>query len=142
MGTILEGGAIDSNGAGTLLTTEAVLLHSNRNGPNEKGAVETTLSEGLGAEQVLWLKDGLVGDDTDGHVDNIARFFREDGILLSATVENSADPNAVALEENYSRLSKACLPTVVPLSWCSRFCRVRSTITASPLPRVILIISV
>ncbi len=109
MGTILEGGAIDSNGAGTLLTTEAVLLHPNRNGPNEKGAVETILSAGLGAEQVLWLKDGLVGDDTDGHVDNIARFFREDGILL-ATVENSADPNAVTLDENYSRLSKACLP--------------------------------
>ena len=140
MGTILEGGAIDSNGAGTLLTTEAVLLHPNRNGPNEKGAVETILSAGLGAEQVLWLKDGLVGDDTDGHVDNIARFFREDGILL-ATAENSADPNAVTLDENYSVSAKHVYPMAVPFRWCSCLCQVRSTITASPLPRVILIIS-
>jgi agmatine deiminase len=107
--TVLEGGAIDSNGAGTLLTTEAVLLHPNRNGPTDKNAVETILAERLGVEQVLWLKDGLAGDDTDGHIDNVARFFREDGILL-ATVEDPSSPNAVALEENHSRLSAACLP--------------------------------
>lgn len=106
--TILEGGAIESNGSGTLLTTEAVLLHPNRNGQIDKAAMEAVLARGLGVEQVLWLEEGLVGDDTDGHVDNIARFFREDGILL-ATVATTDDPNARALEENHCRLQGAAL---------------------------------
>ena len=106
---VLEGGAIESNGGGTLLTTEAVLLHPNRNGPLNKAGMEAILADGLGIEQVLWLKDGLAGDDTDGHIDNIARFFREDGILL-ATAAGSTDPNAPALEENRLRLSGAALP--------------------------------
>ncbi|MGC6455337.1 MAG: agmatine deiminase family protein [Coraliomargaritaceae bacterium] len=107
--TILEGGAIESNGCGTVLTTEAVLLHPNRNGPTEKAAIESILSRGLGVEQVLWLQEGLVGDDTDGHIDNIARFFREDGVLLAAP-QTLSDPNRMALEENRRRLQGAVLP--------------------------------
>jgi agmatine deiminase len=105
---VLEGGAIDSNGAGSLLTTEAVLLHPNRNGRNDKVAMEAYLAQGLGVEQVLWLQEGLVGDDTDGHIDNVARFFREDGLLLACT-EDATHPNAAHLEESRLGLEGAVL---------------------------------
>jgi len=101
--TILEGGAIESNGAGQLLTTEAVLLNPNRNGKTTTQRMEQKLCSGLGVDSVLWLKDGLTGDDTDGHIDNLARFFKSDGILIAETTD-STNPNFQALEENITRL--------------------------------------
>lgn len=103
--TVLEGGAIESNGSGSLLVTEAVLLNPNRNGLVAISEIEARLAEGLGVDQVFWLKDGLVGDDTDGHIDNLARFFKEDGILV-ADVSNDSDPNIPALRENMERVSE------------------------------------
>lgn len=101
--TVLEGGAIESNGAGQILTTEAVLLNSNRNGPIRKQHIEPKLRSGLGIGEVLWLGDGLAGDDTDGHIDNLARFYAQDGILI-AEAEAPEDPNFAVLQDNLDRL--------------------------------------
>lgn len=103
VGAVLEGGAVESNGAGRLLTTEVVLLNPNRNGRVEQDWVEGRLGESLAVDEVLWLNDGLVGDDTDGHIDNLARFFKEDGILI-ATTEDEENPSAAALNENLRRV--------------------------------------
>ncbi|NBB79850.1 MAG: agmatine deiminase family protein [Verrucomicrobia bacterium] len=116
---VLEGGAVESNGAGSLLTTKTVLLNPNRNGATTKGAVEEQLIAGLGVKQVLWLKEGLVGDDTDGHIDNLARFFKPDGILVAETAD-SDNPNREALIENRRRLQDYRTPgddpfEIVPL---------------------------
>lgn len=101
--TILEGGGIESNGAGQVLTTEVVLLNPNRNGEISKQQTEARLAAGLGIDEVLWLADGLVGDDTDGHIDNLARFFKDDGILM-ASVADPEDDNFAALSENTRRI--------------------------------------
>lgn len=89
---ILEGGAIEINGAGQLLTTEAVLLNPNRNPHLSREEIEQRLREGLGVSDILWLKQGIEGDDTDGHIDDLARFVDEETILacidLSGTSEN------------------------------------------------------
>lgn len=100
---VLEGGAVESNGAGHILTTEVVALNPTRNGATTVAQVERQLSSGLGADKVLWLHDGLVGDDTDGHIDNLARFFKADGILI-AEVDDPEDANYPALLENTRRL--------------------------------------
>ena len=100
---VLEGGAIECNGAGVLLTTEAVLLNPNRGGLREKAAVEERLSAGLGISQVLWLGQGLASDDTDGHIDNLARFYREDAILYAAA-PGKAHPDYAALADNERRI--------------------------------------
>lgn len=101
---VLEGGAIESNGAGKILTTEAVLLNPTRNGNSTKTDNETMLSEGLGINEVIWLGDGLAGDDTDGHIDNLARFFGADGILAAVALDPS-DINHAVLADNLQRLS-------------------------------------
>ena len=110
--TVLEGGAIESNGAGQLLTTEAVLLNPNRNGAISKQQIESRLAAGLGVDEVLWLDDGLLGDDTDGHIDNLARFFKADGILMAAV--NSEDDNFAALSANTRRIEAFRTPTGQP----------------------------
>lgn len=102
--TVLEGGAVESNGAGCLLTTEVVLLNPNRNRPTNLKVVERQLSAGLGVDTVLWLQDGLDGDDTDGHIDNLARFFKSDGILIAETTDPT-DANHLALKVNQARLA-------------------------------------
>jgi agmatine deiminase len=117
--TVLEGGAIESNGAGQLLTTEVVLLNPNRNGAVTRQQIEATLVNGLGIQEVLWLQDGLDGDDTDGHIDNLARFFKPDGILV-ASVDDPQDSNALALSENMRRIEAFRTPagrpyTLIPL---------------------------
>jgi len=100
---ILEGGSVDVNGAGAVLTTTACLLHPNRNpgrdGGRSKGEVETLLHDYLGADQVLWLGDGIVGDDTDGHVDDITRFVAEHQVI-TAMEPDPTDPNHRPLLEN------------------------------------------
>ncbi len=102
---VLEGGAIESNGAGYILTTEVVLLNPTRNGATTVAQVERQLTSGLGSDKVLWLYDGLVGDDTDGHIDNLARFFKADGVLI-AEVSDPDDANYPALVENTRRLQE------------------------------------
>ncbi len=79
---VLEGGSIDSDGKGTILTTSTCLLNPNRNPPLSKSAIEKHLKKALGAKQILWLNHGqLEGDDTDGHVDTLARFAPDNAIV-------------------------------------------------------------
>jgi agmatine deiminase len=100
---VLEGGSIDVNGAGLLLTTEACLLHKNRNPNLTKEQIEQNLRDYLGVHTILWLGDGIIGDDTDGHIDDLSRFFREDGIV-TVVETNKRDKNHKILQENLERL--------------------------------------
>jgi agmatine deiminase len=102
-GMVLEGGAIEVNGAGQLLTTEAVLLHSNRNPGLRRGEVEQRLRDTLGVTEILWLEQGIEGDDTDGHIDDLARFVDE-RTILACTERNASSPNKGVLEDNLARL--------------------------------------
>lgn len=112
---VLEGGAVESNGAGHILTTEVVVLNPSRNGETTTSRVERQLTSGLGSNKVLWLHDGLVGDDTDGHIDNLARFFKADGILI-AEVTDLDDANYAALAENTRRLQDFRTPHGEPFA--------------------------
>ena len=105
---VLEGGAIDGNGAGTLLATEECLLDSvqARNPGIERAELERVLSDYLGVDRVLWLARGIVGDDTHGHIDDVARFV-DARTIVAAREPNSADPNHPILEENFARLRAA-----------------------------------
>jgi agmatine deiminase len=100
---VLEGGSIDVNGAGLLLTTEACLLHPNRNPKLNRAQIEQNLRDYLGVHTILWLGEGIVGDDTDGHVDDLSRFFSEDGIV-TVVEPNRRDKNHAILKENLRRL--------------------------------------
>ena len=105
-GIVLEGGAIDVNGKGTCLTTEPCLLNPNRNGGMDREAMEGYLINYLGVQKVIWLKGGMEGDDTDGHIDNLARFVNPTTILC-AYEEDPSDPNHEGLKDNYDRLESA-----------------------------------
>ena len=96
---VLEGGSIETNGKGTLITTESVMLNPNRNPHLSKEQIEEKLSEYFGIEQFVWLKGGLVGDDTDGHVDDLTRFLNEDTVLTMIT-DDPQDPNYETLNSN------------------------------------------
>ena len=118
---VLEGGAIDVNGRGLLLTTEACLLGSvqARNPTLDRKAVEGVLRDFLGVRQVVWLGGGIAGDDTHGHVDDVARFVAPD-IVVTATEADVNDTNHAPLAENLRRLAGFCDPggrrlTVVPI---------------------------
>lgn len=100
---VLEGGSIEVNGAGALLTTEQCLLNPNRNPSMSKDGIETKLRELLGVSQIIWLGDGIVGDDTDGHIDDLTRFVAEDTVV-TVIEENRSDENHDALAENRERL--------------------------------------
>ncbi|MCS6858990.1 MAG: agmatine deiminase family protein [Abditibacteriales bacterium] len=112
-GIVLEGGAIDVNGAGAVLTTEQCLLNPNRNPRLSQAEVEQHLKDYLGVTRIIWLGEGIIGDDTDGHVDDIARFVNPTTIVC-ALEEDPADDNYTALQENYRRLQAAGF-NVVPL---------------------------
>ena len=105
---VLEGGSIDVNGAGALLTTEECLLSEvqQRNPGVSREQLERALHDYLGVEQVIWLGNGIAGDDTHGHVDDITRFVGRETIL-TAVEANSADPNHKPLAENLARLKAA-----------------------------------
>lgn len=105
---ILEGGAIDVNGNGDLLTTESVLLNKNRNPELSKNEIEDQLKQYLGVENIIWLKSGLAGDDTDGHIDDITRFLNE-YTVLTMVCEDESDVNYKALQENWDILKSAKL---------------------------------
>ena len=103
---VLEGGSIEVNGCGTCLTTEQCLLNPNRNPHLGRNEIEGVLRESLGADKFIWLGDGIVGDDTDGHIDDIARFVNPTTVVC-AVEENPADGNYAPLQENYERLQGA-----------------------------------
>ena len=102
-GIVMEGGSLDVNGLGTLLTTESCLLNPNRNPHLSRGEIESYLRDYLGVREILWLGDGILGDDTDGHVDDITRFTSDDTIV-TVVEEDPADPNHAPLRENLDRL--------------------------------------
>jgi agmatine deiminase len=102
---VLEGGSIDVNGAGLLLTTEECLLSpvQARNPDLSREQLESKLSEYLGVDQVLWLNNGVAGDDTHGHVDDLARFTGTDSIVI-VSEDDPADANYEPLRENWQRV--------------------------------------
>jgi agmatine deiminase len=105
-GIVLEGGAIDVNGAGAVLTTEQCLLNENRNPVFSKKDAERYLDEYLGATRVIWLKRGIEGDDTDGHIDNLARFVNP-ATVVCACEDDTRDANHQPLLENYEVLRRS-----------------------------------
>jgi agmatine deiminase len=100
---ILEGGSIDVNGAGALLTTESCLLNKNRNPNLSREEIEQRLRDYLGVRDILWLGDGIAGDDTDGHIDDLARFVSE-RTVVTVVEEDRDDENYEPLQENLARL--------------------------------------
>ncbi|MNV25998.1 putative agmatine deiminase [compost metagenome] len=111
---VMEGGSVEFNGAGTIMTTTACLLNKNRNPHLTKEQIETYLKEFYGQEQVLWLGDGIVGDDTDGHIDDITRFINENTVL-TVVEEDPTDENYEILQENLATLRSFRLLNGEPL---------------------------
>ena len=104
-GIVMEGGSIEVNGAGCVLTTEQCLLNSNRNPQLSRIEIEQHLKDYLGVMKVLWLGKGIVGDDTDGHIDDIARFVAPD-VIVTAVEDDPEDANYELLQDNLNRLQK------------------------------------
>jgi len=102
-GIVLEGGSIDVNGCGTVLTTEQCLLNPNRNPHLTRVEIETALRDYLGVRHVLWLGDGIAGDDTDGHIDDLARFV-DPTTVVTVVEDDPTDENYPALRDNLARL--------------------------------------
>ncbi|CAN5399637.1 agmatine deiminase family protein [soil metagenome] len=101
---ILEGGSIEVNGAGALLTTEGCLLHPNRNPELSPAQIEERLRDYLGVREILWLGDGIEGDDTDGHIDDLTRFVSE-RVVVTVVEKDERDPNHAPLQANLERLA-------------------------------------
>jgi agmatine deiminase len=125
-GMVLEGGSIDGNGAGLLMTTEECLLSpvQARNPGMERKEIESRLRDYLGAKRILWLRNGIAGDDTHGHVDDLARFVARDTVVLASEADR-ADANYHALAENArilraSGLRAVKLPMPSPLVFAKR----------------------
>jgi agmatine deiminase len=104
-GIVMEGGSIEVNGDGCVLTTEQCLLNPNRNPHLSKPEIEEHLKNYLGVQKVLWLGEGIVGDDTDGHIDDIARFAGSN-VIVCALEEDPEDANYELLQDNFKRLQK------------------------------------
>lgn len=102
---VLEGGSIDGNGRGTLLTTEQCLLNPNRNAGLGRGDLERRFAEAFGVSHTIWLPGGIIGDDTDGHVDDIARFVAPTTVVACAAPEGHSD--AEVLNANLAALKGA-----------------------------------
>jgi agmatine deiminase len=100
---ILEGGSIDVNGSGALLTSESCLLNKNRNPNLSRERIEQRLRDFLGVHEILWLGDGIEGDDTDGHIDDLARFVAE-RTVVTVIEEDRSDKNYEPLQKNLARL--------------------------------------
>jgi agmatine deiminase len=104
-GIILEGGSIEVNGLGTLMTTEACLLNENRNPTLSRVQIEAHLRDNLGVTKILWLGEGIVGDDTDGHIDDLTR-FTDERTVVTVVEDDPRDENFELLQENLRRLQK------------------------------------
>ena len=102
-GIVMEGGSIDVNGRGALLTTEACLLNPNRNPQLDRAGIERHLRDFLGVSTILWLGDGIAGDDTDGHVDDLTRFV-DPTTVVTVVEDDPTDENYEPLQENLERL--------------------------------------
>ena len=129
-GMVLEGGSVDVNGAGALLTTEQCLLNPNRNPGLDRAQIEARLKHALGVNQVIWLEGGIDGDDTDGHVDAVARFVSAERVLAAAEPDER-DANHRPLLANRAllegvrlssgrRLEVVDMPMPEPLHWRGR----------------------
>lgn len=105
-GMVLEGGSIETNGDGILLTTESVLLNPNRNPMLSRSEIESKIKKYLGIEKIIWLGEGLAGDDTDGHIDDLSRFLNKNTIL-TMICEDPNDINYKALKENHEILKNS-----------------------------------
>ena len=102
-GIVMEGGSVEFNGQGTLLTSTACLLHPNRNPQLGQAEIEQYLRDFYGVEQILWVDQGIEGDDTDGHIDDTVRFVNADTVL-AVVEENKNDPNYSLLQGNLKEL--------------------------------------
>lgn len=111
---VLEGGSIDTNGHGALLTTKSCLLNPNRNPALNQEQIEKKLRDWLGISQIIWLGDGIEGDDTDGHIDDITRFVSRETVV-TAVEENEDDPNFAPLRANLEILHSTALEDGTPL---------------------------
>jgi len=107
-GIVMEGGAVDVNGSGALLTTKSCLLDKNRNPRLSQLEIETYLIEYYGADQIIWLEQGLVGDETDGHIDNVARFINKN-TLLTVIADQKSHPDYHTLKANREILERTQL---------------------------------
>ncbi|MEY2793575.1 MAG: Agmatine deiminase [Bacteroidota bacterium] len=126
-GIIMEGGSVEFNGRGTVLTSRSCLLNPNRNPHLSQSQIEDYLCKYYGVEQVLWVSDGIVGDDTDGHIDDTVRFVNEDTVV--AVVENNPnDDNYEVLAKNLSELKQMRLLNGKPLN-----------IVELPMPEAVII---
>lgn len=114
-GMILEGGSIDVNGAGCLLTTTSCLLAPNRNPDMSREEIEGALRRYYGVEQVVWLGEGIAGDDTDGHVDDITRFVSRNRVV-TVVEDDPGDENYRPLQENLALLKSVRLTDGAPLA--------------------------
>jgi agmatine deiminase len=108
-GIVMEGGSVEFNGKGTVLTSRSCLLNPNRNPHLSQAEIETYLKDYYGVDQVLWVEDGIVGDDTDGHIDDTVRFVNEDTVI-TVVEANPEDPNHPILKENLEMLKAMRLP--------------------------------
>jgi len=125
-GIVMEGGSIDVNGKGTVLTTEQCLLNKNRNPQLSKAEIEKYLDDYLHCGNVIWLTEGIEGDDTDGHIDDIARFVN-DTTVVAALEANPDDANYAALKKNFEILQNSKDQDGKPL-----------TVVSIPMPSPIL----
>ena len=104
-GIIMEGGSVELNGKGTLITSTACLLNKNRNPHLNQAQIENYLGNYYGVVQVLWVDEGIIGDDTDGHIDDIVRFVNEDTVI-TVIEENQQDENYDLLQTNLKQIQK------------------------------------
>jgi agmatine deiminase len=114
-GIVMEGGSVDFNGARTVLTTTQCLLNKNRNPHLNQSQIEKYLEDYFGVTHILWLHEGIVGDDTDGHIDDITRFVNEDTVV-TVVEENRHDENYDILRQNLKDLKQMRLPSGKPLN--------------------------
>lgn len=112
---IMEGGSVEFNGKGTILTSKSCLLNKNRNPHLSQEEIENYLKNYYGQEQILWIEDGIIGDDTDGHIDDTVRFVNEDTVL-TVVEENKDDENYEILQHNLRQLKEMKLLNGKPLN--------------------------